>query len=82
MNFLFDTIILYHLTPVFYRIFKIGTGSYYAIPTDENMRPFKLKKDFGHWISEGGYSHYLAMEVGKEIDRTLCGIAPGTESIS
>jgi len=69
MHFLFDIVILYHLTPVFYRVFRIGAGSYYAIPTDENMRPFKLKKDFGHWISEGGYAHHLAKQVGIEIDK-------------
>ncbi len=69
MTFLFDITVLYYSTPIFYKIYKIDNVEYFARPSDENMRPFKLKKDFGYWVSEGGYTHRLAIEVGKEIDR-------------
>ncbi len=71
MKFLFQVTILFYSTPVFYQVFKIDEQMYSAIPTDKNMRSFKLKKESGHWISEGGYTQHIAEELGKEIDRKL-----------
>jgi hypothetical protein len=69
MQFIFDFTAFYYNTPVFYKISKLGNQEYFAEPADKNMRPFTLKKQSGYWISESGYSHRHAIQIGETIDK-------------
>ncbi len=69
MKYLFDFTAFYYNTPVFYKIYKIGDNEYFAEPTDPNMRKFTLRKKFGYWVSEGGYTERHAVQIGETIDK-------------
>jgi hypothetical protein len=69
MKFLLTVTAFYYNTPVFYKIHQITESEFYAEPTDITMKSFKLRKQYGTWTSEGGYTHDQALQIGKEIDK-------------
>ncbi len=70
MKSVLNCTVLYYNTPVFYKVSQIGDNEYFAEAADNKMINFKLNKRYGEWFGESETSHYLAAQIGKQIDKS------------
>lgn len=80
MKAVFNCTVLYYNTPVFYKVTRIDDNEYFAKALDENLISFKLKKRYGQWYGESETSHYLAIQIGKQIDKSIASSTNGDNS--
>ncbi len=65
----FNCTVLYYNTPVFYKVSQIGDNEYFAEALDDKLISFRLNKKYGEWYGESETSHFLAAQIGKQIDK-------------
>ena len=71
MNPVFKCTVLYYNTPVFYKVSQISSDEYFAEALEGNQINFKLFKRYGEWYGESETSHFLAAQIGKQIDKSI-----------
>ena len=80
MKSVFTCTVLYYNTPVFYKVSRIGDNEYLAEAIDNQLINFKLNKRYGEWFGESETSHFLAAQIGKQIDKSISSFADNDDS--